>query len=490
MYQSMCVILDMGGSQAVSVARKVRAKKVFCEILPWDAPVERILLHAPLGVIVAGGVGDPFAGEGLPPATLALPLPMLGLGCGAGAILSGYGAASTRSMPGRQTVQVSFDDDPLFEGLSSSERLIQRLDEVELPPGFHSIAREEGDWSVAFACPEKARWGVQFYPEQNDPDGLQILENFTMKICGCQPSWNIQNFMEYETARIREKAGEGRVLLALSGGVDSAVCAALMHHAVGERLHCVYVDTGFMRAGDAEAIRQMAERLPGAHFTRAEMEERFLRKIEGVRDATRKRRLISEELIRAFEESAQDAEDAGVLARGTTYDDLLMGEESPEDRESSSVLQVLEPLRGLFKSEVRALGRALGLPEEITDQQAFPGAGLAVRCMGCVTREKLSILRRSDLIFREEIQQAGLERRVRQYFALLADVLSPDAHGRLGYTVVLRAVNWSTPDVATSYRLPFDLLERVMERITGTVEGVSRVVYDLTSKPPALIEWE
>lgn len=490
MYEGMCVVLDLGGVQAASVARKIRGENVYCEILPYDAPVERILKRAPRGLILAGGTGNPFAesAPALPSQTMDLPLPMLGLGYGAGAMLRAYGAKPQRSMPGRQTVEVAFNADPLFQGLSQSERLVERLDQAELPQGFVSIAQEKGGWSVAFAHPEDRRWGIQFYPEQNDPDGLTILENFTQRVCGCEKSWGIQRFIDYEVEYIRRKVGGGQVLMALSGGVDSTVCAALMQKAVGEKLRCVYVDTGLMRSGDADAIRQAIDKMPGLRLSRVEMGERFMKVLEGVSDANEKRRLVAQELLQVFEECAQEMGDITCLARGTTYDDLLVHSASPAPETGFPLL--LEPLCRLFKSEVRQLGQALGLPEEVTHQQAFPGAGLALRCLGQVTQEKLKMLRSADRIFREEVQAAGLDRRIRQYFVVLTGLTTHGPQDTCGHTVALRAVNWTNPDSATAYRLPYDLLERVVERITAEVEGINRVVYDITAKPPAGIEWD
>ena len=498
MYEGMCVVLDLGGYQAASIARKVRGEGVYCEVLPYDAPVERIRKRAPRGLILAGGAGNPFA-EGapvLPRETIQIDLPMLGLGFGAGAMLRAYGAKPQRSMPGRQTVEVAFQQDPVFEGLTQSERLVQRLDQVELPEGFASIAEEKGGWSVAFAHQSLQRWGIQFYPEQNDPDGLTILENFTLGVCGCEKNWDIERFIDYEIDFIRRKVGDGQVLMTLSGGVDSTVCAALMQKAVGDRLRCVYVDTGFMRAGDGDAIRQAIEKVPGLRLNRVEMGERFMHVIEGVSDPVKKRRLISAELLEVFEQCAGEMGGIDCLARGSPYVDLLSrGAEvqaASHERDSlkAGFTLLMEPLCRLFKSEVRLLGEVLGLPEEITRQQAFPGAGLALRCLGCVTEEKLKMLRAADRIFREEVQAAGLDRRIRQYFAVLTDMSTRDAQERPGFTVALRAVNWTNPDTATAYRLPYDLLERVVERTTSEVEGVNRVVYDVTGKPPAGIEWD
>ena len=483
----MCLVLDMGGPHSAAIARKVRSCEIYCEVLPYDAEIGCIMSRAPRALIVAGGEGNPFREDAprLSEQIYALGLPMLGLGFGAGVLLRAAGGRAVRSMPGRQTVEVSFGESRLFEGVSDSERFVERLDEAELPDGCRSIARM-GDWSVAFEDEERKLWGVQFYPEQNDPDGLKILGNFAASISGCERSWTMEQFIEGEAECIRRAVDDRPVVMAISGGVDSTVCAQLMHRAIGDQLQCVYVDTGFMRSGDNDAVRRAFEKLSGPKLIRIDGRERFLRCIEGTRDSKAKRAAVAQELMRVFEEYARELPDEAHLALGTTYGNLT-GCRSNEGRPNPpGFISLIEPLKRLFKDEIQLLGEALEVPEEIMRRQAFPDAGLALRCLGEVTEEKLGTLRAADRIFRDEIEEAGLDRKIRQYFVVLADLPTGD---KGGYTLALRAVNWTSGSTAASaYRLPYDLLERVVERIIGEVDRVSRVVYDVTSRSSE-IEW-
>lgn len=488
----MCLVLDLGGPQAAAIARKVRTLDIYSEVLPFDAGLEKIVKRAPKALIVAGGEGNPFREDApvLRDGIYGLGLPVLGLGFGAGVLLRRAGGMPIRSMPGRQTVEVAFSQSALFDGVSDSERYVERLDEIGLPEGYRSIA-QMGDWSVAFEDTQDKIWGVQFYPEQNDPDGLKILINFLVDICGCERDWTTQRFVEEEPERIRQKVGERQVVMAISGGVDSAACAALMHRAIGDQLKCVYVDTGFMRKGDNDLARYAFEKL-NLGVNRIDARERFLERIKGVTESSAKRKLVEDELTRVFEEFAGSIEGEKCLARGTTYDDLLFSLREPDAPDVPGTLfsVLVEPIKRLFKDEVRALGEALGLGEELTRRQAFPDAGLALRCLGEVTADKLRMLRDADRIFREEIIASGLDRKIRQYFAVLTDLTAKGARAKTGYTLALRAASWTgASSSATAYRLPYDLLERVVERVTGEVEGIVRVVYDITGKPPAEIEW-
>lgn len=488
----------MGGQQGRLIARKVRGEGVYCEVLPYDAPKESIVKRAPKGIIVAGGAGDPYGEQArtLPDYVYDMGLPILGIGYGAGVLLRRAGGHLKNTVFGRGTAQVTFLDSPLFAGLTQSERLMDRVDDVALPESCRPAATLEDGKIAAFEETERRVWGMQFMPEQNDPDGLMILRNFAVNICGCEGNWNIDTFLESELTYIRRKVGEGRVLMTLSGGVDSSVCAALLNRAIGDRLICLYVDTGLMRSGENAQVAGAIASIPGITLRKVDASARFLERLKGVRDAAVKRRVVMDELCRVFLGYAKDLGWVECIAQGTTYDDVLsldgkMDAMHALASESGRFPITLEPVCRLFKDEVRLLGDALGLPPELTRQQSFPGPGLALRCLGDVTEERLTMLRRADGIFREEIEAAGLEKRIRQYFAVLTDLETGDAYGRAGCTLALRAVNWTGGfTTATAYRLPYDLLERVVDRVTREVPGVNRVVYDLTGKPPAGIEWD
>ncbi|MDO4546480.1 MAG: asparagine synthase-related protein [Clostridia bacterium] len=493
----MCIVLDLGGGQAASIARKVRGERVYCEVLPCDTDASRIIRRRPKGLIIAGGAGNPYSDgyKTVSQQVYELGIPMLGIGRGAGVILKAAGARLKRSMPGRQMVVTRFSANPLFEGLEDSERMVDRLEDITLPDDFTVIATEEGGWPVAFADDKHMRWAMEFYPEQNDPDGLRILDNFVTGICGCAPDWDLKSFMNSEMEYIRSKVADSEVLVSISGGVDSTVCACLMQRALNRPLKCLYVDTGLMRSGDYDSVKRVIDRMPGLELRLVQARDRFLKSIQGVIDPSIKREVINNEMRRMLEEYELEAGGGDCLARGTTYDDVMMGDEQAAYSEKEQLRQsfkaVIEPVNRLFKDEVRLLGELLGLPDELTRKQPFPGAGLALRCLGSVDERKLEMLRMADRIFMEEIASCGLDRRIRQYFAVLTDIKTCDEQNNIGYTLALRAVNWSaSSSVAQAYRLPYDLLERVVERVTSEIEGVNRVVYDVTGKPPAGIEWD
>lgn len=485
MYQNGILVLDFGGPEARAVARRMRGEQVFAGVLPYDAQVSDMRSLSPKGLILAGGDGDAFApgAPAISDAVYALGLPMLGFGYGAHAIARHMGAQLVELRSGAEATQVVFGESELFSGLSESERVLDRLDVIRLPEGFSAIAHAPGGVCVAFEHREQRLFGTQFYPEANDPDGLLMLRNFARNVCGVQQDWTIEGFLDWSLNDIRAHVGDGRALIAISGGVDSSVCATLIQRAIGDRLQCVHVDTGLMRKGEREQVQGYF----GAHsipLTVIEAQPRFLERLSGIADSEQKRHAVYEEYERVVAEAMRQTGSIDWLAQGTIYTDVL------DDTAyfSGEQPKLLEPLRLLFKEEVRDLGALLGLPPEIVNRQAFPAAGLAVRCMGEVSRDKLTMLREADWILREEISTAGLDKRIRQYFAVLLDVRTRGA-GAPGYTVALRAVNPSAAGKATAYRLPYDLLERIVDRVAVEVKGVNRVVYDVTSQPPATIEW-
>lgn len=497
------LILDMGGTQSQSIARRLRGESVYCEIAAGDISAEKVREKEPKGLVLVGGMRDASAADAPDCAQeiYEMGLPMLCLGYGARIAAKHFGAQLHGAVLEERPAHIEFGEDPIFAGLSECDRFIDRADAWTLPEDFVSIAAGDG-FDAAFACPQRQMWGMQFYPESNDPDGLQILANFA-DICGCAREWTIEQFISDQIDAICAQVGDGHALIAISGGIDSAVCAALMHKAIGERMHCVHVDTGLMRKDEAAMIARVFSEM-GVDLRFVSAQERFLNVLRGVTDPEEKRRLIGREFVRVFEEEAEKIGEVEHLAQGTIYPDVLSsggdGRAVFKSRhnvagmpEKMRFKSVVEPLRALFKDEVRRLGSALGLPEEMVRRQPFPGPGLAVRCIGEVTREKLEILREADAIFREEIAKAGLDKRIWQYFAVLTDMQSVgvrDGVRTYDHTVALRAINFIDAANVTAVRLPYDLLETCVSRITSEVPGVNRVVYDITGKPPATVEWE
>jgi len=486
----MLLILDFGARQSLSVARRIRAENIYCEILPCDADFARIAGKTPKGLVLVGGAQD--GEKDCDARVYEMGVPMLCLGGGARAAVRHFGGEIVGTALENRPSHIEFAQSELFEQLSECDRMLERADEWKLPEGFAPIAQGNG-FDAAFACAEKKIYGLQFYPEPNDPDGLQILANFA-KICSCEAQWTVQSFIEKQIGSIREQVGDGHALIAISGGVDSAVCAVLMHAAIGRRMHCLHVDTGLMRKDESAKIAQVFGDI-GMDLKTVNAAERFLGRLRGVTDPDEKRSMISDEFGRVFGEEAAKLGEKDYLVQGTIYTDVLDagGEAAGMVQGTRSCAGLVEPLRKLFKDEVRRVGMALGLPEEMVQRQPFPGPGLAVRCIGEVTEEKLAILREADAIFCDEIQKAGLDKRIRQYFAVLSDMRTAKAaDGTNGpaATIALRAVNVMDAATATPVRLPYDLLENCAARIMDDVPGVARVVYDISGKPPAMIEWE
>ena len=488
MSKDMILILDFGGSQSQSVARKVRGEGVYCEVLPSHAPLDTLRSKRPKGLILAGAPREDDSGEpDLSREVFFLGVPVLCVGYSARRMVELLGGECRGTALSGQTAGVEFEECALFEGLTRCERYIARLDNLRLFSGARPLATAEGA-VAAFGDEARQLYGMQFSAEQNDPDGLTIISNFCRGICGCDPWWKPEAFIEDELARIQEAVGDGSALMAISGGVDSAVGAALMHRAIGDRLHCLFVDTGLMRKGEPEKVRSLFREMH-MEVELVDARERFLSALAGITDGREKRRVIDEVFVQVFEEEAVRLDQADCLVQGTIYPDVIGYYGAPRTGVGvpahGRFRTVLEPTRMLFKDEVRMVGALLGIPEEIIDRQPFPGPGLAVRCLGEVTEEKLSALRSADAIFREEIKAAGLQRRIGQCFAVLMEM-----GAEKGWMVALRSVNAPDAVSATAFRMPYDLLERVMARVTSEVPGVARVVYDVTSKPPARVEWE
>ena len=507
------LILDFGGQYDQLIARRVREHGVYCEVWPCTADIESIRAFHPIGLIFTGGPGSVYAPDA-PDAdkgVFSLGIPVLGIcyGCQLMAHRLGGLVTPAQSDTAREygKTEARFDTAcALFRGLpEDSVTWMSHGDYMaKVPDGFRVIARSDACPNAAIADEKRRFYGVQFHPEVDHTEyGKEMLRNFLFDVCGASGDWTMENFRARAVRELREKIGEGRVLLALSGGVDSSVCAALLSEAVGRRLTCVFVDHGLLRLNEGDEVEAaFSER--ELNFIRVDAASRFLRRLSGVEEPERKRKIIGEEFIRVFEEESRKLGTVDYLAQGTIYPDVIeSGAGNAAVIKSHhnvgglpdhvSFREIIEPLRLLFKDEVRQLGRELGLPESMVSRQPFPGPGLAIRVIGEVTEEKLAKLRSADAIFREEMAHCGLSHAADQYFAVLTNMRSVGVMGdgrSYDHAVALRAV--ATKDFMTAdwVRLPYDLLDRVSVRIVNEVPGVNRVLYDITSKPPSTVEYE
>lgn len=512
MFQGI-VILDFGSQYTQLIARRVRENHVYCEIFAHDAPLSALERLRPEGFILSGGPASVYEERAprLPPYLLESGLPILGICYGMQLLaqeLGGRVAPAERREYGPMELQVKDPTSPLFTALPFSQVVwMSHGDRIEeLPPGFVALAYTENSPFAAMGDSRRRLYGLQFHPEVvHTPYGGEIIGNFLYQVCGCQGRWTPGSFIEESIKGIRGQVGERRVLCALSGGIDSMVTATLVGRAAGKRLVCIFVDHGLLRQGERRSSLSLFHRL-GLNVIHVDASQRFLASLKGVIDPEEKRRVIGEEFIRLFEEEARKLGTFEFLAQGTLYPDLIEST-SPHSQAAARIkthhnvgglpqemeFSLIEPLRYLFKDEVREVGSALGLPEEIVYRQPFPGPGLAVRIIGEVTEERLKILRDADAIVEEEIKGAGLYRELWQSFALLTPVQSVGVMGdgrTYEHLVAIRAVTSEDGMTAHWARLPHNLLERIASRIVNEVPGVNRVVYDITSKPPATIEWE
>ncbi|MDQ0191168.1 glutamine-hydrolyzing GMP synthase [Alicyclobacillus cycloheptanicus] len=505
------VVIDFGGQYNQLIARRIRECSVYSELLPPSVSVEELSQKNLKGIVFSGGPNSVFApnAPNIDPRVYELGVPILGICYGMQLIAKQFAAKVERDHIreyGRANLLVEEDACQLFASLPREQGVWMSHSDVvrEVPAGFRVDAVTPSGTIAAMSRADRQLYAVQFHPEVRHTDeGMALLSNFLFKICGCRGDWTMDSLIDGAIAQIREQVGGAKVLCALSGGVDSSVAAALVHRAIGSQLTAVFVDHGLLRAGESEAVMNTLGGQLGIDVIRVDASERFLGKLQDVRDPERKRKIIGEEFIRVFEAESERLGPFDFLVQGTLYTDVIESGTAtaatikshhnvgglPEDMK----FQVIEPLRELFKDEVRALGEALGLPSSLVWRQPFPGPGLAIRIIGAVTPERLAIVRDSDAILREEIAKAGLERAVWQYFTVLTGVQSVGVMGderTYAHTIAIRAVVSQEGMTADWARLPYEVLERISTRIVNEVRSVNRVVYDITSKPPATIEWE
>ena len=506
----MVLVVDFGGQYNQLIARRVRDCHVYCEVVPYNKALDAVKEKKPKGIIFTGGPNSVYA-EGAPqidPAIFEQGIPILGLCYGMQIMahtLGGKVEAAEKREFGKTVTH--FDHTaPVFKQLpEESVTWMSHVDYVaQMPEGFTKIAHTDDCPIAAMMNTEKNLYAMQYHPEVNHSEkGVDMLKNFLTEVCGCSESWTMANYAKTAIESIRAQVGDGKVLLALSGGVDSSVAAQLLSCAIGSQLTCIFVDHGLMRKNEGDEV-EAAFANSGMQFIRVNAEERFLKKLEDITDPETKRKTIGEEFIRVFEDEGKKIGSVDFLAQGTIYPDVIesgTGDAAVIKSHHNvgglpAVVEfkgLIEPLRMLFKDEVRQLGLELGLAEYLVWRQPFPGPGLGIRVMGDITKEKLDILRDADAIYREEIANAGLDRSINQYFAVLTNTRTVGVMGDFrtyDYTLALRGVTTTDFMTADWARIPYDVLDKISSRIVNEVDHINRIVYDITSKPPSTIEWE
>ena len=514
---SSIVILDFGSQYTQLIARRIREQNVFSAVLPCTASLDEIKALKPLGVILSGGPCSVYDADAPPadPRVLSLGVPVLGICYGLQFIthhLGGKVRSAEKREYGHAEVSLVDSGNALFSGLTASLSVwMSHGDEaLELPPGFHLTA-QTANAVAGIADPERRIWAVQFHPEvHHTRQGTELLRNFLFNICGAKPDWTPAHFIESTVAAIREKVGDGHAICALSGGVDSSVAAVLVQRAIGDRLTCIFVNNGVLRLNEFEKVQQTMRDKLGLNLVAVDASSRFLQRLSGVTDPEGKRKIIGNEFISVFDDEARrifesNNDEVAWLVQGTLYPDVI--ESSSVKGPSQTIkshhnvgglpenmkLKLIEPLRDLFKDEVRRIGRDLQMPEDILQRQPFPGPGLAVRILGEVTPERVALLQEADDIVVSEIKSAGLYQQIWQSFAVLLPVKSVGVMGdqrTYAYTCAIRAVHSEDGMTADWVPLPYEVLKRISSRIVNEIHGINRVVYDITSKPPGTIEWE
>ena len=507
----LILILDFGGQYNQLIARRVRECNVYSEVVPFDIPIEKIKEKNPKGIIFTGGPASVY-GENSPKCDekiFTLGIPVLGICYGMQLMTHCLGGnvktASTREY-GETLVNLD-NTSLLFKGFENTNTfLMSHTDYVEkIPDNFKKIAYTSVCPNAAMENCEKKLYGIQFHPEVNNSvNGTQVIKNFLYNICGCQGDWVMSSFTEDMIQTLKQKIGDKKALCALSGGVDSSVAAVLLSKAIGKNLTCIFVDHGLLRKNEGDEVEEIFTKNYDLNFIRVNAKERFLNKLSDITDPEKKRKIIGEEFIRVFEQEAKKIGSVDFLVQGTIYPDVIesgLGKSAVIKSHHNvgglpdyvDFKEIVEPLQDLFKDEVRKVGLELGIPENLVFRQPFPGPGLAIRIIGDITENKLNILREADSIFREEIANANLHKSINQYFAVLTNLRSVGVMGderTYDYTIALRAVE--TTDFMTGVwsKIPYEILEKISSRIVNEVKHVNRVVYDITSKPPATIEWE